>query len=108
MKLFGSAIVKPTVTDINKDAERWSLSWQPEGRCNSFTREAILAGAPPTPGVYGLFNFDCQVFIGAAPNMQEALLRHLKETDFQSSHLQPTGFTFEACSAELSKSRADE
>lgn len=108
MKLFGGAILKPTVTDINKDAERWSLSWQPEGRCNSFTREAILASAPPSCGVYGLFNFDCQVFIGESTNIQEALLRHLIETDFQSPHLQPTGFTFEPCAVELCKSRADE
>jgi cell division septation protein DedD len=80
---------------------RWSLSWEPDGRSDSFTREAILACAPPTSGVYGLFNFDCQVFIGESANIQEALLRHESEGDFQSEHLRPTGFTFEPCPAEL-------
>jgi hypothetical protein len=86
----------------------WTLSWQSDGRCNSFTREAILACAPPTSGVYGLFNFDCQVFIGESANIQEALLRHESETDFQSRHLQPTGFTFESCSVELCGPKVDE
>ena len=84
------------------------MSWESDGRCNSFTREAILACAPPTSGVYGLFNFDCQVFIGESANIQEALLRHESESDFQSRHLQPTGFTFEPCSVELCRSKVDE
>ena len=100
--------MKPTVADIDKEAVRWSLSWHPDGRCDSFTREAILACAPPTSGVYGLFNFDCQVFLGESANIQEALLRHESETDFQSRHLRPTGFTFEPCAAELRKPKVDE
>ena len=100
--------MKPTAANINKKAVRWSLSWLPEGRCDSFTKGAILLFAPPTSGVYGLFNFDSQVFIGEAANIQEALLRHESEPDFQSQHLQPTGFTFEPCAAELRKSKADE
>jgi cell division septation protein DedD len=86
----------------------WTLSWQPDGHCNSFTKEAILACAPPTSGVYGLFNFDCQVFIGESANIQEALLRHESENDFQSRPLQPTGFTFEPCAVELCRSKVDE
>ena len=85
---------------------RWSLSWKPDGRSDSFTREAILAAAPPTSGVYGLFNFDCQVLIGESANIQEALLRHESQTDFQSGHLRPTGFTFEPCAAELREAKA--
>src|SRR5215813_762878 len=77
----------------------WSLSWQPEGRCNSFTRESILSSAPPSSGVYGVFNFDCQIFIGESANIREALLGHESKNDFQ--HLKPTGFTFELCAAEL-------
>jgi len=100
--------LKPTAANIDKESVRWSLAWQPDGRCDTFTREAILACAPPTSGVYGLFNFDCQVFIGESANIQEALLRHESETDFQSRHLQPTGFTFEPCAAELRKTKADE
>jgi cell division septation protein DedD len=100
--------VKPTATDIDNEPLRWSLSWQPDGCCNTFTREAILACAPPASGVYGLFNFDCQIFIGASVNIREALLRHESETDFQSAHLRPTGFTFEPCAAELCKPKVDD
>jgi cell division septation protein DedD len=63
---------------------------------------------PPTSGVYGLFNCDCQVFIGESANMQEALLRHEREAEFHSRHLQPTSFTFEPCAEELRKSKAAE
>ena len=100
--------MKPTAANVDKEALRWSLSWLPDGHCDSFTKETILLFAPPTSGVYGLFNFDCQVFIGESANIQKALLRHQSETDFRSQHLQPTGFTFEPCPAELRKSKADE
>ena len=100
--------MKPTAASFDKEAASWSLSWQPDGRCNNFTREAILACAPPTSGVYGLFNFDCQILIGASANIRESLLRHESETDFQSAHLRPTGFTFEPCTAELCKPKVDD
>src|SRR5215510_947675 len=107
MYLFRCPILNPTAANIDKEAVR-SLYWLPDRRCDSFTKGAILLFAPPTSGVYGLFNFDCQVFIGESANIQEALLRHESETDFQSQHLQPTGFSFEACAAELRKFKADE
>lgn len=100
-------MLKPTA-DMDKDALRWSFSWHPDGCCDSFTKEAILIYAPPASGVYGLFNFDCQIFIGEAANIQEALLRHESETDFQSRHLRPTGFTFKTCAADLRKPKANE
>jgi cell division septation protein DedD len=100
--------VKPTAANIDKEALRWSLSWLPEGRCDSFTKGAIRLFAPATSGVYGLFNSDCQVFIGESANIQEALLRHERETDFRSQRLRPTGFTFEPCTAELRKTKAAE
>jgi cell division septation protein DedD len=99
--------MKSTAANIEKKAERWSLSWHPDARWDSFTKEAILAGVPPTSGVYGLYNFDYQVFIGESANIQEALLRHERETDFQSRHLQPTGCIFEPCAAKLRKPKAD-
>ena len=102
------SIFKSTAADIRTEPTGWSLSWNPEGRSEKFTRDAILAAAPATSGVYGLFNFDCQLFIGAAANIQEALLRHESETDFQSAHLRPTGFTFEPCAAELRAAKAAE
>lgn len=100
--------MKPAASRVDKASQSWNLSWQPEGRCNSFTRESILAYAPPASGVYGLFNFNCQILIGESANIREALLRHESETDFQSPHLRPTGFTFEPCAAELRKAKADE
>jgi cell division septation protein DedD len=93
--------LKTTAANIHKETERWSLSWHPDGHCDSFTRESIQLFAPPTSGVYGLFNFDCQVFIGESENIREALLRH--ESEFQSQPLKPTGFTFELCGAESRK-----
>ena len=100
--------MKPTTANTDKKTMHWSLSWQPDGRCDRFTKEAILACAPPTSGVYGLFNFDCQIFIGESANIQEVLLRLESEPDFQSQHLRPTGFTFEPCAAELRKLKAAE
>jgi cell division septation protein DedD len=58
--------------------------------------------------VYGLFNFDYQLFIGEAANIQQALLHHQSDIDAQPAHLRPTGFTFEPCSAELRKRKTDE
>jgi cell division septation protein DedD len=100
--------LKSPAADIDKEPIRWSLSWKPDGRSESFTREAILAAAPSTSGVYGLFNFDCQLFIGESASIQKALLRHESETDFQSGHLRPTGFTFEPCATELRAVKAAE
>ncbi|HEU5464666.1 MAG TPA: hypothetical protein VFV82_11100, partial [Candidatus Binatia bacterium] len=92
----------------DKDAPRWSVSWHPDGRCDAFTESAILTEAPAVSGVYGLFNFDYQLFIGEAANIQQALLHHQSAIDAQPAHLRPTGFTFEPCSAELRKRKADE
>jgi len=100
--------VTPTAVNTAEESTNWSLSWYPEGRCDSFTKDAILACAPSASGVYGLFNFDCQIFIGESENVQEALLRHESENEFHSRHLQPTGFTFEACAEEARKSKAAE
>ena len=99
-------ILASTAANIVQDSRDWSLSWYPEGRSDSFNKEAILACAPPISGVYGLFNGDCQIFIGESANIQEALLQHERQTEFHSRHLQPTGFTFEPCEDELRKTKA--
>ena len=95
--------MKRTATVIDTEELGSNLCWRPEARCNSSTRESILASAPPSSGVYGLVNFDRQLFIGESDNIREALLRHENETDFKSQGLKPTGFTFELCGAESRK-----
>jgi SPOR domain len=80
----------------------WNLSrWQLGNGCNSFTGESILACAPPTSGVYGLFNGARTIFIGESANIRQALLCHESEIDFR--HLKPMAFTFELCAPELRK-----
>src|SRR5262245_65904854 len=102
MYLFRCPILNPTAANIDKEAVR-SLYWLPDRRCDSFTKGAILLFAPPISGVYGLFNFDCQVFIGESANIQEALLRHQSETDFKSQHLKAPSFLFEMCAVDFIK-----
>jgi cell division septation protein DedD len=106
MNLFSRPFLNSTAATIDKRTLRWS--WHPEGYCDNFTKGAILLFAPPTSGVYGLFNVGGPVFIGESANIQEALLRRRSETDFLAQHLRPTGFIFEPCAAELRKSTADE
>src|SRR5262245_4964416 len=82
------------------------MSWQADCRYFNFTEDAIRASAPEESGVYGLYNFNYQIFIGESENIQEALLRHQRETDFQFSRYRPSGFTFETCPADARKRRA--
>ena len=84
------------------------MSWQPNGRYYSFTPEVIRACVPPSSGVYGLFNFNYQLFIGESENIQDALLRHRGDSDLQSRRYRPTGFTFQVCSANLRRRKAEE
>lgn len=83
------------------------MTWQPDGRYYSFEGEAIHAFAPAVSGVYGLYNFNYQLFIGEADNIREALLRHLDWDQSRSLRFQPTGFTFKTCPAELRKRDAE-
>jgi cell division septation protein DedD len=98
----------PDYNSVDEPNERWSLSWKPDGYCDKFTSAAILACAPSASGVYGLFNFDCQIFIGESANIQEVLLRLERQADFASEFLRPTGFTFELCPEEARKQKASE
>jgi sporulation related protein len=102
-RLRQGAILKQTASVVDKEELGLNLCWQPEGRCNSFTRQSILAKAPSSSGVYGLVNFDRQIFIGESDNIREALLRHENQIDFKSERLKPTGFTFELCGAQSRK-----
>lgn len=49
------------------------------------------------PGVYGLSNAREWIFVGAADDIQAALLGHLREVNTPLKSRVPTGFTFEIC-----------
>src|SRR5687767_13287080 len=83
------------------------MPWQPDGRYYGFEKEAIHAFAPAVSGVYGLYNFDHQLFIGEADNIREALLRHLDRDHSRSPRFQPTGFMFKTCTAEVRERNAE-
>ena len=84
------------------------MSWQPNGRYYTFSPDVIRACVPPSSGVYGLFNFHHQLFIGESDNLQDALLRHRSDGDSQARRHRPTGFTFQLYSAEVRKRKAAE
>ena len=84
------------------------MPWRTTGDYYSFKEETIKQYAPTVSGVYGLFNFRHQILIESAVNIRVALLRHLTNTNFRFSRLQPTGFTFEACAPETREMRVQQ
>ena len=66
----------------------------------SFSPASVQKNAPAQPGVYGLSNAVEWIYVGAAGNIQAALMGHLRETDTRLKSLAPKGFTFEICGAE--------
>ena len=81
------------------------MPWPANGDYYSFKEEAIKLHTPPVSGLYGLFNLKHHILIGQSNNIREALLHHQRITKFRFRRLQPTGFTFEACPAELREFR---
>jgi cell division septation protein DedD len=81
------------------------MPWQNNGDYYCFKEEDIEVYAPPTSGVYGLYNFRHHITIDASANIHEALLRHLRDSTFWFSRFEPTGFTFEVCPKESRESR---
>lgn len=84
------------------------MSWQPNGRYYTFSPDVIRACVPPSSGVYGLFNFNHQLFIGESDNLRDALLRHRSDSDSQARRHRPTKFTFQVYPAEVRKRKAAE
>jgi cell division septation protein DedD len=62
-----------------------------------FKEEEIKVHAPGASGVYGLYNVRHQIRIGNSTNIREALLQHLRDSNFRFRRFEPTGFTFEVC-----------
>ena len=63
----------------------------------SFTLVSVQRNAPALPGVYGLSNANEWLYVGAAGNIQAALIAHLQEAGTMLKSHRPTGFTFEVC-----------
>lgn len=74
----------------------------------TFDEQSIVAFAPQDSGVFGLYRFDQQIFIGESANIREALLHHCSKTDFDADRDRPTSFMFEICSDESRAQRAQE
>lgn|SRR5919108_394866 len=81
------------------------MPWQNNGDYYCFKEEDIEVYAPPASGVYGLYNFRHHITIDASPNIHEALLGHLRHSNFRFRRFEPTGFTFEVCPHESRESR---
>ena len=83
------------------------MIWLPKENCYAFCENSVAAYAPPASGVYGLYNFDYQLYIGESANIRAALLQHLGEIECQPVRYQPTGFAFEVCAGELRAAKAE-
>jgi len=71
----------------------------------SFSPVSVQKNAPSMPGVYGLSNAREWVFVGAADDIQAALMGHLREGNTVLKSRAPTGFTFEVCHPSQSAAR---
>jgi cell division septation protein DedD len=81
------------------------MPWQNNGDYYYFKEEEIKVHAPTASGVYGLYNVRHQITIGNSANICEALLRHLRDSNFRFRRFEPTGFTFEVCPKDSSDVR---
>ena len=100
--------MKLTAANTEKEAIGWSLSWKPDGRrSDTFTREAILAYAPPTSAYMG-FSTSIARFLSASRRISRRPCYATLARLIFSQHLRATGFTFEPCAEALRKHRASE
>jgi len=83
------------------------MVWQPKGNCYAYYENSIAAYVPEASGVYGLYNFDYQLYIGESANIRAALQQHHGETKCHPARYQPTGFAFEVCAGELRAAKAE-
>ena len=73
----------------------------------SFSPPSIKEHAPARSGVYGISNATEWIYVGETDNIQEALFRHLRESDATIFKRQPTGFVFELCDPANRPARQD-
>jgi hypothetical protein len=60
-----------------------------------FTPNGVRMFAPVAPGVYGISNAREWIYIGAADDIQGALLAHMRAPDHPVRRLLATGFVYE-------------
>lgn len=72
-----------------------------------FTAGNVRTYTPNAPGVYGISNAREWLYIGAADDLQGALLNHLGDLDSTLMRLGPAGYVFEVCNAALRGMRQD-
>ncbi len=78
-----------------------------QGFPRPFTASSVREYAPAESGVYAVSNAREWIYIGAAGNVQEALLLHLQEPGTALLKHEPTGFVFEACDPATRSNRLD-
>lgn len=76
-------------------------------RPRPFTAPSVRTYAPAASGVYGISNASEWIYIGAAENIQAALLYHLMDSNKAVLDRAPTGFVFEACDLAMQPDRQD-
>lgn len=62
-----------------------------------FSAASVRTYAPSAPGVYGLSNASEWIYIGAADDIQTALLSYFDRPERQIMRFAPSGFVFEVC-----------
>jgi hypothetical protein len=72
-----------------------------------FTSGAVHMYAPNASGVYGISNAHEWIYIGETPDIQEALLAHVRESSTSIMKHEPTGFVFEVCDQGARPGRQD-
>lgn len=73
----------------------------------SFSTSGVRDHAPPVSGVYGLSSAREWIYVGESDNIQDALMRHLREPEAAVSKRLPTGFVFEVCDRASRPARQD-
>jgi len=72
----------------------------------SFTESGILAYAPRSSGVYGIYNSGRWIYVGEGQDIESRLLSHVRRESDQSSCIfsyGPTRFVFEQVPGELAR-----
>lgn len=64
---------------------------------HQFSAQSVRMYAPSSPGVYGISNARQWIFIGAADDIQTALLSFFEGRESTVMRYAPVGFVFEVC-----------